>query len=281
MVPAAAWGVGIGLLAGLTAASRLSRSQAQRRTPVLEVSGLSAEVVASGSRILDNFSLSVYEGELHVLMGPNGCGKSTLAKVLAGHPDYVVTGGSIKLHGNEIRDWDVEDRSRQGLFLALQAPPEVPGVPYFELMSQAISSSGGDAAPIPLASRFAAVANHVGVRQELLSRCVNDGFSGGERKRMEIVQGMMLNSSFGVFDELDSGLDVDGLRQVAACLTDWRGAPGKGVLIITHYLQLLDLVPVDWVHVLQNGRIMKSEQGVALANKLARTGFLGDEGVGP
>jgi len=110
--------------------------------------------------------------------------------------------------------------------------------------------------------------------------CVNDGFSGGERKRMEVVQGVLMDASVGVFDEVDSGLDVDGLRQVAACLSDWRSSSGKAVLVITHYLQLVDLLPVDWVHVLQNGSVVKSGRGPALAHELAKTGFLGaDDGL--
>jgi Fe-S cluster assembly ATP-binding protein len=242
---------------------------------MLDISNLQASV--ADKPILNGVSLSVPAGEVHAIMGPNGSGKSTLAYVLSGRPGYEVTGGSASFDGQDLLALEPHERAAAGLFLGFQYPVEIPGISYLQFLRESLNSqrrargegelSGGEF--IKLAKSQAAL---LGMDAEMLKRPVNVGFSGGEKKRAEMVQMGIMNPKFAVLDETDSGLDIDALKAVGAGINRIMRAPDKGVLLITHYQRLLDYVEPDRVHVLRNGRIERSG-GPELAHELEREGY--------
>jgi Fe-S cluster assembly ATP-binding protein len=229
-------------------------------TPILQITDLHAEV--EGTEILKGLSLTVNAGEVHAIMGPNGSGKSTLASVLAGREDYSVTKGSVRFKDTDLLDMAPEDRAREGLFLAFQYPVEIPGVSTANFLKSAVNEvrkHRGEPALEPAA--FLKLMRErmklVDMDPSFLQRSLNDGFSGGEKKRNEIFQMAMLEPTLGVLDETDSGLDIDALRIVANGVNQLRTADNAFV-VITHYQRLLDHIVPDVVHVLLNGRIVRS-----------------------
>jgi len=242
---------------------------------MLEISNLHATV--ADKPILNGISLSVPAGEVHAIMGPNGSGKSTLGYVLSGRPGYEVTDGSVTFAGQDLLALEPHERAAAGLFLGFQYPVEIPGVSSLQFLRESLNSqrrsrgenelTGGEF--IKLAREQAAL---LGMDVEMLKRPVNVGFSGGEKKRAEMVQMGIMNPKFAVLDETDSGLDIDALRAVGAGINRIMRAPEKGVLLITHYQRLLDYVTPDKVHVLTQGRIVRSG-GAELALELEREGY--------
>jgi len=237
---------------------------------VLRVEGLRATV--EGREILRGVDLEVASGEVHALMGPNGSGKSTLSHVLMGRGDYEVTGGSVTIDGEELLGLPTHERAARGLFLALQYPVELPGVRAVDLLTAALEGRGGDTDGI--AGRVDAEAARLGVDQQFLARGLNVEFSGGEQKRAETLQLAVLQPAFAILDEIDSGLDVDALRDVARRIEAMTKESSLGVLAITHYARLLDELRADTVHVLMAGRVVASG-GPELAQKLESTGYEG------
>jgi Fe-S cluster assembly ATP-binding protein len=229
-------------------------------------------VHVAGHEILRGVDLEVGSGEVHAIMGPNGSGKSTLSHALMGRGDYDVTGGSVTIDGVELLGLPTYERARRGLFLAMQYPVEVPGVRLEDLVTVALQARGD--AVEGLHERVVAESARLGVRDELLARGVNDEFSGGEKKRAETVQLAVLRPKFAVLDEIDSGLDVDALRDVARRVEAMTEADGLGVLAITHYARLLAELRPDRVHVMLAGRIVASG-GPELAGRLEETGYEG------
>ena len=215
--------------------------------------------------ILRGVNLTIRSGEVHVIMGPNGCGKSTLAHVITGRPGYVVTGGSVRLNGEELLSREPFERVRAGVFLAMQHPLEVPGVRPSDMLRVAGASGN-------IEEQLSEQAERVGLRPELMERFVNVDLSGGERKRAEVVQLGVLRPKFAVLDEIDSGLDVDALGSVARRLHDATSEWGLGILAITHFLRLLHELRPDVIHVMSNGRIVASG-GPELAEQLERDGY--------
>ncbi len=250
-------------------------------THVLRIDDLRAKV--AGKPILNGVTLEVRSGEVHALMGPNGSGKSTLAHALMGHPDYEVTGGSVTLDGVELLGLPTHERAAQGLFLAMQYPTEIPGVSLEAMLKEALIARR---APVDgLAGRLAAEAEAVGLATLVMDRAVNVSFSGGEKKRNETVQLAVLQPKIAVIDEIDSGLDIDALRDVARRIEAMSepggggvpGEPGLGVLAITHYTRLLTELRPDRVHVLREGTVVLSG-GPELADELEKSGY---EGIAP
>jgi Fe-S cluster assembly ATP-binding protein len=238
----------------------------------LSVQGLRAGV--AGLEVLTGVDLVVKSGEVHAVMGPNGSGKSTLAHVLMGKPGYQVLGGTVTLDGRDLLRLPPFERARLGLFLAPQDPIEVPGVGLHQALSEALAGRGmsPDDAEGTLTSRALVEAQRVGLETRLLDRPVNVDLSGGERKRSETLQMALLRPSIAVLDELDSGIDIDGLRDVARRVRDGVAEWGLGVLAITHYRRLLSVLEPDVVHVLVRGRSVASG-GPELAGELERTGY--------
>ncbi len=227
---------------------------------MLKIENLHAEI--EGKEILKGLTLEVKPGEIHAIMGPNGAGKSTLASVLAGREDYEVTGGSVEFDGEELLEMEIEDRARKGVFLAFQYPVEIPGVSNANFMKASVNEirKAQDKEPLDamdflkLMKEKAAL---VEIDQSFLSRSVNEGFSGGEKKRNEIFQMAMLEPKLAVLDETDSGLDIDALKIVANGVNKLRNE-NNAFVIITHYQRLLDYIVPDFVHVLHDGKIVKS-----------------------
>ncbi|MEY2398919.1 MAG: Fe-S cluster assembly ATP-binding protein [Actinomycetota bacterium] len=237
---------------------------------VLKIEGLRARV--AGREILQGIDLEVGGGEVHAVMGPNGSGKSTLSHVLAGRPGYEVTGGSVTLDGVDLLTLPAWRRAQLGLFLALQYPIEVPGVSVTDAISEAFRAAGRDVSEVP--ALLAAEAKRIGFDQRFISRPLNVDLSGGERKRNETMQLGVLRPKIAVLDELDSGLDVDALRDVARRIEAATNEDGLGVLAITHYSRLLTELRPDVVHVLARGRIVATG-GPELAQELEETGYAG------
>ena len=241
---------------------------------ILSVRDLTAEV--EGTPILKGLNLEVKAGEIHAIMGPNGSGKSTFSKVLAGHPDYTVTGGEILFKGQNLLEMEAEDRARSGIFLAFQYPIEIPGVSNLDFLRVAYNSKRKHEGQEELdAFDFDEV-----VRQKLdvvkmdsafLSRSVNEGFSGGEKKRNEILQMALLEPRLAILDETDSGLDIDALRIVAGGVNQLT-TPDNAIVLITHYQRLLDYIVPDYVHVMEGGRIVTTG-GKELALELEERGY--------
>ena len=224
--------------------------------------------------ILKGLNLEIPKGEVHAIMGPNGSGKSTLSKVIAGHEDYEVNGGSITLNGEDILEMEIDERSRAGIFLAFQYPSEVPGVSNANFIRAALQArlpKGEELDAVAYYKELYAKMDELEMDRQFTSRAVNEGFSGGEKKRNEILQMMMLNPSYCILDETDSGLDIDALKIVAKGVNSMRSSD-RGFLVITHYQRLLDYIKPDVVHVLADGMIVKSG-GIELAHELEASGY--------
>lgn len=224
--------------------------------------------------ILDNFSLEVPSGEVHAIMGPNGSGKSTLSKALAGHPNYEVAGGSALLDGNNFIGMEPDEISRAGLFLAFQYPIEVPGVSIANFIRAALQSRMSDSKSFKAVDYYKDLylkMDELGIDRKFTSRSLNDGFSGGEKKRCEILQMAMLDPKFCILDETDSGLDIDALRVVSEGVNSMRNE-SRGFLVITHYQRLLDYIVPDKVHVMWDGKIVRTGDK-ELATELESKGY--------
>jgi Fe-S cluster assembly ATP-binding protein len=239
-------------------------------TPTLEIQNL--HVAIDGKEIVKGISLVVNKGEIHALMGPNGSGKSTLANTLLGHPRYEVTKGDIKYQGESILDWSPDRRARAGLFLSFQYPTAIPGVTMINFMRQALNAREGREIPVrEFRTRLTDTMKLLKMDPQFARRYVNEGFSGGEKKRAEILQMYMFNPTMAVLDETDSGLDVDALRVVAEGVNQFANAD-NGILIITHYYRILNYIEPDFVHVIVDGRLVKSG-GKELAMEVETTGY--------
>jgi Fe-S cluster assembly ATP-binding protein len=226
--------------------------------------------------IVKGFTLTIASGEVHAVMGPNGTGKSTLAKAIAGHPDYTITSGDVLLDGRSVLAMEADERARAGLFLAFQYPSDIPGVSIANFLRAAVQArlaEGEDLDATAYYKRLYAKMDLLKIDRKFTSRSVNDGFSGGEKKRCEILQMAMLEPKFALMDETDSGLDIDALRIVAEGVNAQRGgANAPGILLITHYQRLLDYIVPDHVHVMWDGRIVKSGDK-SLALELEAKGY--------
>jgi Fe-S cluster assembly ATP-binding protein len=232
-------------------------------------------VAVDGNEILKGVDLVVEAGEVHALMGPNGSGKSTLANTLLGHPAYVVTGGSIRYQGEDITGWGPDVRAKAGIFLAFQYPEEIPGVPTVQFLKQALAARKGIEDLSMLETRLSIMEwmKRLDMDPSFGDRHLNQGFSGGEKKRNEVLQMAMLEPDLAILDETDSGLDIDALRVVASGVTEVRRSrPQLGVLLITHYQRILDELVPDRVHLLLDGRILESG-GPELARRIEDEGY--------
>jgi Fe-S cluster assembly ATP-binding protein len=241
---------------------------------VLKITNLSARV--AGKDILKGVNLEVRAGEVHAIMGPNGSGKSTLAQVLAGREDYEVTGGTVTYEGADLLALPAEERARAGLFLGFQYPVEIPGVNNVYLLKAALNAKRKAAGePEVDAYEFLTLIRQkmklMNMSESFLTRGVNEGFSGGEKKRNEILQMLVLEPKLAILDETDSGLDIDALKVVSAGVNSLRH-PARAVILVTHYQRLLDYIVPDRIHVLSGGRIMKSGDR-SLAHELERRGY--------
>ena len=241
---------------------------------MIKINNLQARV--EDKEILKGINLEINPGEIHAIMGPNGSGKSTLSSVIAGREDYEVTGGSIDFEGEDIMDLDPEERAHKGIFLSFQYPVEIPGVTVSNFIKTAINESrkGRGEEPMEAREMLAKMREKTALLEmdkSYLSRSLNEGFSGGEKKRNEIFQMAMLEPKLAILDETDSGLDIDALRIVAGGVNKLRTAD-NAVVVITHYQRLLDYIKPDFVHVLFNGRIVKSG-GPELAHELEEKGY--------
>ena len=238
----------------------------------LEIANLHVSI--GDKEIVKGLSLTIKSGEIHAVMGPNGTGKSTLSKAIAGHPDYTVTGGDILLDGKSILQMEPDERARAGLFLAFQYPSEIPGVSIANFLRAAVQSHMGEGEELDATAYYKRLYQKMDllkIDRKFTSRSVNEGFSGGEKKRCEILQMAMLEPKIAMMDETDSGLDIDALRIVSAGVNELRG-PNLGVLLITHYQRLLNYIVPDQVHVMWDGRIVKSGDK-SLALELESKGY--------
>lgn len=237
---------------------------------VLKVENLYARV--EEKEILKGVNLEIKTGEVHAIMGPNGTGKSTLSSVIMGSPRYEVTGGDITLNGESILPMAVDERARKGLFLAYQYPAEVPGVTNSDFIRSAMKATSGKDVPLfTFIRNFDKACSELQMPEDLAHRYLNEGFSGGEKKRNEILQMKMLRPKFAILDEIDSGLDVDALRIVGENVYNMVGE-GFGCLLITHYQRLLDYIKPDFVHIMINGRIVRTG-GKELITKIDQEGY--------
>ena len=242
--------------------------------PLFEISGLRAATTDGGIEILKGVDLTVGAGEVHALMGPNGSGKSTLASVLLGSPEYEVTAGSIAFRGEDITEWPADERGKAGIFLAFQYPQEIPGVSVLNFLRQSLSARKGiEMSVLELRLAIMEWMERLDMDESFAERYVNEGFSGGEKKRNEILQMAILEPEMAILDETDSGLDIDALRVVATGVQEVRrDRPELGVLAITHYQRLLDELRPDHVHVIVDGAIVESG-GFELATQLETEGY--------
>lgn len=237
-----------------------------------KIDGLKATV--QGTEILKGIDLEIKGGEVHAIMGPNGTGKSTLASVLMGSPAYEVTDGAVSLNGEDVLEMEVDERARAGIFLAMQYPSEIAGVTNADFLRSALNArreEGDEVSLIRFIRQMEASMKELEIDPKFMHRYLNEGFSGGEKKRNEILQMKMLNPSLCILDEVDSGLDIDALRIVADGVNEMR-SEDRGFLIITHYQRLLDYIKPDFVHVMMQGRIVKSG-GPELAERLEADGY--------
>ncbi len=242
-------------------------------TPLLEL--VDVHAMADGNEILKGLSLRIFEGEVHAIMGPNGAGKSTLANVIMGHPGYQITAGEIYLRGQALSAWSPDERARQGIFLAFQYPESISGVSVIQFLRQAIAARKNFEELSVLEVRLDLMEwmDRLGMDPAFAERHLNDGFSGGERKRNEVLQMALLDPEVAVLDETDSGLDIDALRVVARGVRTVREArPHMGTIVVTHYVKLLEELVPDHVHVLVDGRIVQSG-GVELATVIETSGY--------
>lgn len=237
---------------------------------LIDIKGLKAS--ADGKEILKGIDLEINEGEIHLIMGPNGAGKSTLANVLMGHPNYEVEGGHVEFVGEDLLSMKVNERANKGLFLSFQYPEEVPGITVENFLKTSIKEKTGF---LPMTSRFRKEAHQVmdklGMGHEYLNRYLNQGFSGGEKKKNEILQMALLKPRLAILDETDSGLDIDAIRSVYENLKDLNSEKNS-MLIITHYNKILEYIQPDFVHVLVDGKIVKSGT-IEIANEIDSYGF--------
>ena len=240
----------------------------------LDVNNLNVSI--EGKKILDNFNLTINQGEVHAIMGPNGSGKSTLANVLAGNENYEVNSGKIIFKDEDLLDLNIEERAQKGVFLAFQYPVEIPGVNITPFLQASINSKLKNANKpeldnLSFAKLLRKKAEELGIVTDMLKRSINTGFSGGEKKRYEILQMSILNPEFTIFDETDSGLDVDALRIVTEGINNFKNKKNS-FLIITHYQKLLDYIHPDYVHVMRKGKIVKSGD-ISLATEIEKIGY--------
>jgi len=242
---------------------------------VLEIKNLQVSVVtdAGSKEILTGVDLTVKSGETHAIMGPNGSGKSTLAYSIAGHPKYKITGGSVTLDGVDVLEMSVDERAKAGLFLAMQYPVEVPGVSVSNFLRTAVTAIRGEAPKLRTwVGEVKEAMASLNIDTNFSERNVNEGFSGGEKKRHEILQMELLKPKIAILDETDSGLDVDALRIVSEGVNRVKSNSNLGVMLITHYTRILRYIKPDYVHVFANGKIVE-EGGPELADKLEEQGY--------
>ena len=240
--------------------------------PVLTISELRANV--EDKEILKGVNLEIKGGEVHAIMGPNGTGKSTLSSTIMGHPKYHVTSGNVTLNNEDVLAMSVDERARAGLFLAMQYPAEVPGVTNSDFLRTAMQTRMEEGKDVPLFKFIRELDKSVAkleMREDLPHRYLNEGFSGGEKKRNEILQLLMLEPTFAILDEIDSGLDIDALKVVSKGVNAMRGE-SFGALIITHYQRLLDYITPDVVHIMMEGRVVMTG-GAELAKRLEKEGY--------
>ena len=242
--------------------------------PLLEIEDLCAEV--GGKSIIKDFNLTINEGEVHAIMGPNGAGKSTLSYVLCGKPGYKVTGGSVKFKGKDLLSMSVEERAREGIFLIMQYPVEIPGVPSTTFLKHAVNAirqhrRQPELDTMEFLKLVREEGRKLGIDNEMLKRAINVGFSGGEKKRMEALEMSILKPDFAILDEADSGLDIDAMKIVAESVNRLRNEQ-RSMLIITHFQRLLSYVVPDFVHVFADGHIVKSGHK-ELAQELEQNGY--------
>ncbi len=242
---------------------------------VLEIKNLQVSVVtdAGNKEILRGVDLTIKSGETHAIMGPNGSGKSTLAYSIAGHPKYLITGGSVTLDGTDVLEMSVDERAKAGLFLAMQYPVEVPGVSVSNFLRTAVTAIRGEAPKVRTwVGEVKEAMASLNIDTAFSERNVNEGFSGGEKKRHEILQMELLRPKIAILDETDSGLDVDALRIVSEGVNRVKANSELGVMLITHYTRILRYIKPDFVHVFANGKIVE-EGGPELADKLEEKGY--------
>ena len=238
----------------------------------LEIKDLHVEI--DGKEILKGVNLTINTNEVHAIMGPNGTGKSTLASAIMGHPKYEVTSGEVLLDGENVLEMEVDERAQAGLFLAMQYPSEIAGVTNADFLRSAINArreEGDEISLMKFIKELDKTMDFLEMPEEMAQRYLNEGFSGGEKKRNEILQMMMIKPTFGILDEIDSGLDIDALKVVSKGINEMRGE-GFGCLMITHYQRLLNYITPDYVHVMMQGKVVKSG-GQELAQKLEAEGY--------
>lgn len=242
-----------------------------KNQPLLEVENL--KVAIEGNEILRGVDLTINVGEIHAIMGRNGSGKSTMANVLMGHPAYEVLAGSVRYDGQEVLELDTDERARMGMFLAFQYPMAIPGVTVAKFLHSALKAraDGGEVAVREFRNNLNKAMDLLGVDSSFASRYVNDGFSGGEKKRLEILQMFMLEPTLCILDETDSGLDIDALKTVAEGVNAMR-SDQRSMLVITHYQRVLNYITPDVVHVMMDGRIVRTG-GIELAEALEEKGY--------
>eukprot|EP00195_Chlamydomonas_chlamydogama_P011554 CAMPEP_0202907032 /NCGR_PEP_ID=MMETSP1392-20130828/41029_1 /ASSEMBLY_ACC=CAM_ASM_000868 /TAXON_ID=225041 /ORGANISM="Chlamydomonas chlamydogama, Strain SAG 11-48b" /LENGTH=289 /DNA_ID=CAMNT_0049595763 /DNA_START=119 /DNA_END=988 /DNA_ORIENTATION=- len=243
---------------------------------MLEVKDLEAKIAATGQQILKGVNLTIKEGEVHAIMGKNGSGKSTLSKVLVGHPDYEVVGGSATFKGKNLFEMEPEERSHAGLFLSFQSPIEVPGVSNVDFLRMACNArrkqlGQSELDPLEFYAYVMPKLELLNMDPTFLNRNVNEGFSGGEKKRNEILQLAVLEADMAILDEIDSGLDIDALRDVSNAVNALKRQE-TGVLMVTHYKRLLDYIKPDYVHIMQAGEIIKTGD-MSLVDQLEASGY--------
>ncbi len=257
------------------------RAETVTEPTTLEVRDLRAAV--DGKQILNGIDLTIRQGETHAVMGPNGSGKSTLSNVVMGRPGYELTGGTILFRGEDVSGLSTDERAKRGLFLAMQYPVEVPGVSVVNFLRTAYTAVKGEqTSALAFRKHMKEKMDMLGVEDAMVARYVNQGFSGGEKKRNEILQLAVLEPEIAILDETDSGLDIDSLKTVAMGVARLVG-PELGVLLITHYQRILNYIAPDFVHVMIDGRIVK-EGGKELAQELESKGYEGiraEVGLGP
>ena len=237
---------------------------------MLKINNLHASV--NSTEILKGISLEIKAGEVHAIMGPNGSGKSTLANVLMGNPTYEVTKGTIEFDGEDVTEYPVDKRAKKGMFLAFQYPESIPGVTIVNMLKTALTNiEETDYTAVELRLKVADAMKELGLSPDFVDRYLNEGFSGGERKRNEILQLAVLNPKLAILDETDSGLDVDGLRVVGEGINNLK-TPERGYLIVTHYQRLLEYINPDFVHVFVDGNIVESGSK-DLSDKLEKEGY--------
>jgi Fe-S cluster assembly ATP-binding protein len=245
-----------------------------KNSPMLEIKDL--QVSINGNQILKNLNLIINKGEIHAIMGPNGSGKSTLSKVLAGHPAYTITNGQITFKGSDILELEPEERSHLGIFLAFQYPIEIPGVTNEDFLRLAYNAkqkfyNKPTLDPLEFLNIISKKLDLINMSPVFLSRNINEGFSGGEKKRNEILQMILLDSELAILDETDSGLDIDALKTISLGINNFMNS-SKSILLITHYQRLLDYIKPTYVHVMHNGKIIKTGSA-ELAKELEKKGY--------